>query len=66
MNGSRYLELLKKLENHMSVHQCDAFMHDSVACHRSTIVSLFLQKVKTLGWPGNSADLIPNENLWTN
>ena len=67
MNGSRYLNVLKeKLELYMNVHQCDTFMHDDAPCHRSTLVSSFLQEnqVKVLDWQGNSPDLNPIENLW--
>ena len=45
MNGSRYLNVSKKkLELHMNVHQCDTFIHNGRPCHRSKLVSSFLQK----------------------
>ena len=67
MNGSRYLNVLKeKLELHMNVHHSDTFMFDGDTCHRSKLVSSFLQEnqVKILDWPGNNLDLNPIENLW--
>ena len=51
MNGQRYLQLLEeKLELHMTVHNCEIFMHDGAPCHRSKIVTTFLKskKVKVL------------------
>lgn len=68
MNGARYVEVLKqKLQLHMTVHNCEIFMQDGAPCHRSKIVNEFLKqkKIKTLDWPGNSADLNPIENLWS-
>ena len=67
VDGSRYLNVLKeKLELYMNVHQCDTFMHDDAPCHRSKLVSSFLQEnqVKVLDCSGNSLDLNPIENFW--
>ena len=66
MNGSKCLNVLnKKLGLHINIHQCDTFMHNAALCHRSKLVSSFLQEnqVKVLDWPGNSPDLSPKENL---
>ena len=50
----------------MNVHQCGIFMHGGAPCHRSKVVSLFLQenRAKVLDCPGNSFDLNPIKNLW--
>jgi len=66
-NGVRYHKMLEdKLEIHMTIHECNIFMHDGTLCHRSKLVSDFLQKknMKMSHWPGNSQDLNPIENLW--
>jgi len=47
MNGEKYVNLLKsKLELHMTVHNCQIFMHDSAPCHRSKIVKKLLEQKK--------------------
>ena len=36
LNGEKYVKVLQeKLQLHMTVHQCDIFMHDGAPCHRS-------------------------------
>ena len=67
MNGYRYLNVLKeKLKLLMNIHQCDTFMHNGTPCHRSKLVSSFLQEnqVKVLDCPGNSPHVHAIENLW--
>ena len=45
INGEKYLNLLKsKLELHMTVHNCQIFMHDGTPCHRSKLVKKFLEQ----------------------
>ena len=45
MNGKNYLNLLqRKLELHMTVHNCQIFMHDGAPCHRSMMVKKFLDE----------------------
>ena len=42
-------------------------MQDGTPCHRSNVdvTSLAKNRVKVLDWPGNSPDLNPIDNLWT-
>jgi len=64
----KYLELMKeKLELYMSVHSCEIFMHDGAPCYRAKITTDYLKtkNIKLLEWPGNSLDLNPIENFWT-
>ena len=67
MNGEKYAKVLQeKLQLHMTVHQCDIFMHDGAPCHRSRVVKKFLgdKNIQLLEWFGNSPDLNQIENLW--
>ena len=62
INGSKYPDLRNnKLEFHMNVHQCAIFMQNSAPCHKTKIVSSFLnwRKIQVPDWPGNSMDLNP-------
>ena len=66
MIGEKYVNVLQeKLQLHMTVHQCDIFMHDGAPCHRSRVVKKFLREkiIRQLDWTGNSPDLNPIENL---
>ena len=43
-------------------------MQNGAPCHRSKVAKTFLaeNRIKVLDWAGNSPDLKPIENLWTN
>ena len=66
MNGKKFVKVLQeKLQLHITVHQCDIFMHDGAPCHRSRVVQKFLgeKNIRQLDWPGNSPDQNSIENL---
>ena len=68
MDGAKYAELLKdKLLTHMAIHQSLIFMHDAALCHWSKIVKQFLTEnhIKILHSSGNSPNLNPIKNLWS-
>ena len=50
MNAVRYCKMLEdKLKIHMTIYECNIFMHDGAPCHHSKLVSDFLKKnIKTL------------------
>ena len=69
MNGPKYVQmLLEKLKLHLQVHNCQIFMQDGTPCHHSKVAKNFLDSnnINLLKWPGNSPNLNPIKNLWTN
>ena len=68
INGPKYVQILsEKLKLHLQVYNCQLFMQDGAPCHRSKVAKNFLDNnnIYLLEWPGNSRDLNPIENLWT-
>ena len=69
INGPKYVQMFsEKLKLHLQVHNCQILMQDGAPCHRSKIAKIFLDSnnIDLLEWSGNSSDLNPIENLWTN
>ena len=66
-NRERYITVLNKyLLGFMERHGCTHFLLDGAPCHRSRLVTNWLQDkgIRTIDWPGNSPDLNPIENAW--
>lgn len=69
VNGEKYLKILKeKLPPFMTIRGTDVFQHDGAPAHTCKLVRRWFlgQRFQLLeGWPGNSADLNPIENVWS-
>ena len=69
INGPKYVQMLsEKLKLYLQVQNCQIFIQDGAPCHRSKVAKNFLDSnnINLLKWPGNSPDLNPIKNLWTN
>uniref|UniRef100_A0A674DL94 Transposase Tc1-like domain-containing protein n=1 Tax=Salmo trutta TaxID=8032 RepID=A0A674DL94_SALTR len=61
-------QLLPTIQEQFGDKQC-LFQHDGEPCHKAKVITKWLREenIDILGpWPGNSLDLNPIENLWTN
>ena len=70
MNADRYIKVLENelMESIKDFGIDDPItMDDSATCHRAKKVKDLISEkgIETLGWPGNSPDLNPIENVWT-
>ena len=68
MNTEMYQDCLKKhLNSSMQMAGCTVFMQDGAPCHTSNRMKEWFsaRKIKVLPWVGQSCDLNPIENLWT-
>ena len=53
INSFRYCKMVKnRLKIHMTIHECNMFMQDSVPYHCSKLVSYFLKKKVSKCWIG--------------
>jgi hypothetical protein len=54
----------------MRIHKCRFFLQDGAPCHKSKMVidnlKKFQKEFRVLDWPGNSPDLSPVANYWSN